>query len=33
MTPHIGSYTYEATLEMGLAAVKNLISSLGGSGS
>jgi D-3-phosphoglycerate dehydrogenase len=31
MTPHIGSYTYEATLEMGLAAVENLISSLEGS--
>ena len=31
MTPHIGSYTYEATLEMGLAAVENLISSLQGS--
>jgi D-3-phosphoglycerate dehydrogenase len=33
VTPHIGSYTYEATLEMGLAAVENLISSLEGSGS
>jgi len=27
-TPHIGSYTHEALLEMGLIAVENLIANL-----
>jgi D-3-phosphoglycerate dehydrogenase len=29
-TPHIGSYTYETVLEMGLASVENLIKALEG---